>query len=255
MVRSERLERTKEIVNQLGFATIRELADSTGASEATVRRDITQLDIDGAVKKVSGGVKSLLWNGVPIEPSLLVKSSMNVEEKQRIAHAALKYIHEHEHIILDAGSTTLALARMLGKFNDLTAITYDMLIASELSYFESIKLILAGGVLRRNHNSFYGYFTENVFREIHAECAFIGCDALSVEHGIMSYTTDDVEVKRQIIRSASKVILLCDHSKLELETFMSIAPISSIHRIITGSEISDKAFDALKNCDIPLEIV
>ena len=254
MVRVGRLENMREIVDRLGFATVKELSDTMGISEATVRRDISLLDGEGVLKKVSGGVMSLS-RSVAIEPSLNARSSMNIEEKERIATAALKYVHDNEHIILDAGTTALTLARMLGEVKNLTAITYDMQIAAELSRFPDISLIMAGGVLRRNFGSFYGSFTESVFREIHVERAFIGCDALSPEFGIMSYTADDIGVKRQIIKSAGEVILLCDHTKLEVKTFMSIAPVSAISRIIIGKEISKELEDELTNCGVEVETV
>lgn len=254
MARTNRLEKMKEVVDRLGFATVKELSDEIGASEATVRRDIGLLDIDGTLKKVPGGVMSLS-RSVAIEPSLNARKSMNTMEKERIAAAALKYVHDNEHIILDAGTTVLTLARLLGDFKNLTTITYDMQIAAEISRFPETALILAGGVLRRNFGSFYGYFTESVFREIHAERAFISCDALSPEFGIMSYTTDDVGVKRQIIKSATEVILLCDHSKLDVKTFMNIAPISAVSRIIIGKEASEESLSALMSCGIEVEVV
>ena len=254
MTQIKRLESMREMVDRLGFATVKELSDSIGASEATIRRDIGRLDHSGILKKVPGGVMSLS-RSVAIEPPLHARSTMNIDEKERIARAALKYVHDGEHIILDAGTTVLTLARLLGEVKNLTAITYDMQITAELSRFPEISLIMAGGILRRNFGSFYGYFTESVFREIHAERAFISCDALSAEMGIMSYTTDDIGVKRQIIKSASEIILLCDHSKLDVKTFMSIAPLSAIHRIIIGNELSGESRAALEATGVELEIV
>lgn len=254
MTRIERLERTKEMVNLLGFATMKELADAIGISEATIRRDIIRLDQDGLVKRVSGGVVSLSRSS-SIEPSLHARSAMNTEEKERIAVAALNYVHDNEHIILDAGTTVLALARLLSNVKNLTTITYDMQITAELSRFPETSVIMAGGTLRRNFQSFYGYFTENFFREIHAERAFIACDALSPAMGIMSYTADDIGVKRQIINSASEIILLCDHSKLDVKTFINIAPISAVSRIIIGKEASPESLDALMGCGVEIEIV
>lgn len=74
-----------------------------GISEATVRRDIGLSDSSGTLKKVPGGVMSLS-RSVAIEPSLHARSSMNTEEKERIARAALNYVHGNEHVILDAGT-------------------------------------------------------------------------------------------------------------------------------------------------------
>lgn len=255
MVRNERIDKVKEIVDQQGFITIKDLAEAVGISEATIRRDICNLDENGIVKKVAGGVVSLSRT-VAIEPTLLAKSATNVEEKERIARAALKYISNNEHIILDSGTTLLALARLLNTDDKrITAITYDLQIISELSRFQNVESIMAGGVLRRNYGSFYGYYTENFFKEIHVEKTFLGCDAVSVNCGITSYTVDDVSVKRQIIASADEVILLCDHSKINIDTFMRVAPITSVSRIITGHEVSDKDVADIESCGINVEIV
>lgn len=250
----DRHERMKGIVNRMGFATVKDIANAIGISEATVRRDIGSLDSMGCLKKVSGGVVSLS-STVTIEPSLHARSIMNVNEKERIAKQALKYVKDNEHIILDAGTTIMTFSQLLDTIKNLTVITYDMQIAAVLSRFNEIELILAGGMLRRNFGSFYGYFTEMIFNEIHAERAFISCDALSAELGIMSYTTDDVGVKRQIIKSANEVILLCDHSKLNVMTFMSIAPVSVVSRIITGRETSPETIDSLKQCGVEVDVV
>lgn len=254
MDRNTRLNKLKSYVDKQGFVTIKEVADAIGISEATVRRDVSILDEYGDLKKVSGGVISLSQN-IAKEPSLVVKSMTNIEEKERIARAALKYVNDNDQIILDAGTTTLALAQFLDTFNRLTVATYDMQIAAVLSRFTGTEVVLAGGVLRRNYGSFYGCFTENTFREIHVSRAFMGCDAVSVDNGIMSYTCDDIGVKRQIIKSADEVILLCDHSKINLKTFMSVAPIGIVSRIISGRELSDKDASEIENAGITLELV
>jgi DeoR/GlpR family transcriptional regulator of sugar metabolism len=248
------LEQVRDIVDRAGFSTVKELAQTIGTSEATIRRDITLLDNGGTLKKVPGGVMSVS-RSVAIEPSLHARSSMNTEEKERMSRAALKYINDNEHIILDAGTTVLTLAHMLGDLKNLTVITYDMQIAAEISRFPDVSLILAGGLLRRNFGSFYGYFTENMLKEIHAERAFISCDALSPELGIMSYTADDIGVKRQIIKSSSEIILLCDHSKLDVKTFMSIAPISAVSRIIIGKEARPESVAMLRDSGVEVELV
>ncbi len=254
MPRADRLERLKEAIDRLGFATMKDLVNAVNISEATVRRDIGILDAEGVVKKVSGGVVSVS-RGIMLEPSMRARSTMNVHEKERIANAALKYIKDGQNIILDAGTTVLGLAHQLGSAKNLTVVTYDMQTASALARYPDMTIILAGGILRRNFGSFYGYFTEGVFREIHADIAFLSCDSLSLDRGIMSYTADDVNVKRQIIQSSEEVILLCDHSKFEVKTFINIAPVSDATRIITGYETAPSTIENLRTIGVEVEVV
>ena len=139
MTQIKRLESMREMVDRLGFATVKELSESIGASEATIRRDIGRLDHSGILKKVPGGVMSLS-RSVAIEPPLHARSTMNIDEKERIARAALKYVHDGEHIILDAGTTILTLARLLGEVKNLTAITYASGSAAARRAFSDCRL-------------------------------------------------------------------------------------------------------------------
>jgi len=158
MLRAERLKLLKDCIGRHGFITISELSKEFEISEATIRRDIAILNEDGIVKKVPGGVMSDNRD-LTMEPSLRARSAMNVKEKERIAKAARKYINDGDHIILDAGTTVFTLARQLNNAKDLTVITYDMHTAMELAHYPGVNLILAGGILRKNFDSFYGSIT------------------------------------------------------------------------------------------------
>lgn len=250
----DRMQRIITLVNKKEFITIKELADEIGISQATIRRDIARLDEEGHVKKVQGGVVSVNRNGFQ-EPALRTRKISNTEEKERIAEAAMKYIGDGEHVIFDSGTTLLTLAKKIKGVKDLTVITYDMLIAFELAQHPSIELLMAGGIMRKNFYSFYGYFTENMFSEMHVNKAFISCDALDIYQGIMSYNIDDITVKRCIIESADEVILLCDHSKLNIKTFINICPLSSVNRMIIGKEADPAIIAKLRENNIEIEMV
>ena len=257
MLSLDRMQQIVAFVDQKEFVTIKELADKVGISQATIRRDIAKLDEDGQVKKVQGGVVSVRRNRSQ-EPALRTKKVSNTEEKERIAEAALRYIKNGEHVIFDSGTTLLTLAKKLKELNDLadlTVITYDMLIAFELAQRSNIDLLLAGGILRKNFYSFYGYFTENMFSEMHVNKAFFSCDALDLAQGIMSYSIDDISVKRSIIDSADEIILLCDHSKLDIKIFINICALNAIDRIIIGHEADPATLAKLRESGIEVEVV
>ena len=250
----DRMQQIISFVNEKEFVTIKELADHIGISQATIRRDIARLDEDGQVKKVPRGVVSIKRSSFQ-EPALRTKKGSNTEEKERITDAALQYIHDGEHVIFDSGTTLLTLAKKMNNVKDLTVITYDMLIAFELAQFPSINLLMAGGILRKNFYSFYGYFTENMFSEMHVNKAFISCDALDTRLGIMSYSIDDITVKRCILESADEVILLCDHSKLDIKIFINVAPLSAVDRIIIGKEADPAIIAKLRENGVAVEVV
>lgn len=254
MYRTERIQQVENLINQKNFITIKDLATSIGISEATTRRDVEHLHNGGLVKKVPGGVVSVSQNLVR-EPELQAKQAANVEEKERITQAAVQYIEPGNRIILDSGSTLQALARKLKGFENLMVITYDLIIAMEIAKSSSIELLMAGGLLRKSYYSFCGYFTERTFSEIHVDKVFISCDAFDIDQGIMSYTMDDLNVKRQIIKSADEVILLCDHSKLDVRTFISIYGVEAISRMITGRESDPELVERFRRRGLKVEMV
>lgn len=254
MLRAQRLSRIIEAVNKYQMMTIEELMEVVGTSKATIRRDIAELSASGMVQKVRGGV-STVGKNPSVEPSISVKSVLHIEEKRRIARHALKYIENGDQILLDSGTTILELARLLGDNIRITAVVYDLMIAVEAAKHTNVDLMMIGGMLRKNFNTTYGNFAEDMLHNLHVKKAFLGVDALSPNQGIMSYTTDDVNIKRLIIGAADETIALCDHSKFESSALINIAGINHIHRIITDQGTDEKTIRNLRDMGIHVDVV
>ena len=233
--------------------TVDEITALTGASRATVRRDIDQLDRDGLIKKTRGGAMTVRRTPSS-EPSLRVRSSTNIEEKARIAHKALSLIEKGERVLLDSGTTVLELAKRLQKNYQLTAVTNDLFIASELAFRSDVSVMMLGGVLRPEYHYCIGYFGERMLCEIRVNHAFISADAVDVSLGAMSFTAQELQLKKLMIRSAEKVVLLCDHSKFETKAFLQIAPFSDIDILITGKEINEDIYRKLLDMGLDVRL-
>ncbi len=243
-----------EITNLREIVTVDELIAETGSSKATIRRDIRRLTESGVIKKTHGGVMSIAMSA-STEPPLRIKSSLYVDEKKRIAAKAMTYVEDNDFIFLDSGTTLLEFAKLFDGSRPLTAVTYDLLVAVEIAKFPAIDLMMLGGTLRKTYYSFYGFFAENMLKQITANKAFISADSIDLQQGLMSYTTDDIAIKKLLVQTSKQTILLCDHSKFEAHSYIKICELSDLDLVITGKEINESKLRQLQDAGIEVVTV
>ncbi|HAW45439.1 MAG TPA: DeoR/GlpR transcriptional regulator [Sutterella sp.] len=254
MLQAQRHERLLEAVNRKGIVTTEELMRTLGISIATLRRDINQLSDMGLIEKVRGGAKALS-NRTATEPTLREKALRNAPQKKKIALEAVTRITDGETIILDSGTTTLELAKLLARFTHLTVITNDLLIALEVSTNTANRLIFIGGTMRANFCSSYGYHAENMLKGLSADKLFFSVDAIDADSGMMSFITDDINLKTIGMRQAQASYLLCDHSKFGLRALFAIGMLENLTQIITDTGLSDAKREAFEKAGIHLVCV
>lgn len=242
------------VVDQQEIITIDQLINIVRASRATVRRDVEVLYKNGLLQKTRGGVMSTNHEN-PVEPCPRKKNDSNIAEKIRIAHAALNYIDAGDRVLLDSGTTMLELARLIKSGTGVTAVTYDLLVAMEIAKHSDVGLMVVGGTLHRSCYSVYGYFAEKMLGDIRVNKAFLSADAIDLKQGVMSYTTDDISLKKMVLQCANEVILLCDHSKFEANAFVNIAGLDIASRIIVGNELSEHTLAKLRETGLIVEVV
>ncbi len=183
------------------------------------------------------------------------RKTLYKEEKGRISDAALELIQEGETIYLDTGTTTFELAARLSAFKHLTILTNDIDIASEIAHHTENDLIVAGGSLKKSSVTLMGMFTEKMLSELYVDKAFLAADAINLETGFMDYNTDEIPLKRTMIKNSKQHIMLCDHSKFQNTAFMSICPISAIDLTITGKEIDPDMVQKMLDAGAAVKLV
>lgn len=235
MIPAKRQEAILAFVNENGIAVMPELITLTGASRSSVRRDIEQMHSAGLLVRTHGGAKRVEREQSDDIP-LNVRQHTRAKEKREIAHAALKLIHPGDTLFLNAGTTTLALASLLSSFNNLTVITYDLLIALEVAR-TSNRLIVAGGELRQGSVTLADTFTLSMMEQFFVQKAFISADSVDIDHGYMDYNPYEIAIKRKMIENASKPVMLLDSSKFEAYAFAHICPLSEVPHIISDSAL------------------
>lgn len=254
MLRAERQKRLVEIINEKGIVTIEELVEKANSSIATIRRDINDMDQNHLIEKIRGGARAITPSS-PYEPSFSAKSQINADEKKRIAAEALKHISSGERIILDSGTTTFEVARLLSAFHDLTIVTNDIRIAAEINTNSDNNLIFVGGTVRKGFCSTYGFFAENMLKNITVDKIFLSVDAIDARYGIMSYTMDDVGLKDIGMRNAKESYLLCDHSKFSSHALFTVGMMDNVTTIISGAELDSSIAEEFEQIQKQLILV
>ncbi len=255
MIQAERLRKILDEVDDRGFVSIESLMETLHASKSTLRRDLLTLEKEQALIRTRGGAMSSKARGTSNEPEVSFRRTQQQDEKKRIAQAALSFINERDTILLDSGTTTIELAKLLGDYRSLMVATYDLYIADVLSTMDNISLVVSGGMLRHRMKTLVGYFSERVMEEIHADRFFLSADAIDIKHGCMCYSIEEISVKKSMIKAAKETILLGDHTKFDNIAFINVCDLSEVNTIITGSETSDDVASSLREMGINVVLV
>jgi DeoR family fructose operon transcriptional repressor len=246
MLAEQRRLRIAELLSQnpLGIISVEEFSHTLNVSEMTIRRDLNFLEESGLIKRVHGGAV-LLQDNSP-EKAFSERHDEFSTEKELIGAEAAHLVQNHESVILDAGTTTLQIARNLNCYDDLTVITNALPIAFELNRCQGVQTILLGGMLKRRELCSVGPTTTQQLSRLSVDQLFLSSSGFSIEAGITDPDFREVEVKEAMIRAAREVILVADSSKWNVRSLVRITSIQSVHRIITDSHLPERALASLK---------
>ena len=229
------VQRRQEILNAVraGTSHVAELASAFGVSEMTVRRDLRDLEREGKLTRVHGGAIS------PGEPSFAEVVVERLDQKDRIGAAAAALVADGQTIMLDIGTTTLQLARHL-RGRNVTVITSNLAAYEELLPETTVELVLLGGVVRRNYRSLVGVLAEDALRQLRADVAFLGAS------GVMDDTMVEVPIKRAMLASSAKAVLLADSAKLGMRGSVRICGAGELDAVVTDDEAPEALRDELR---------
>ena len=221
------------LLAERGEVAITELAERFEVSEMTIRRDLEALEEAGAAKRVRGGAIATVSRGY--EPPYAARATTEIEAKRAIARAAAERIEDGETVILDVGSTTLELARLLKGRRGITVVTPSLPVALELANEPNIRVVVTGGILRAGEHSLVGAFAERPFDELNCDVCFLGVGGVHAERGLTEYNLEDARVKQAALRAARRTVVLADKSKFDRVRLATIAPLESIDTLITNA--------------------
>ncbi len=248
-------ERQNNILNLLlrqGRLSVTEIVEQFRVSEATARRDLEALAEQGKIQRVHGG--ALPVTVAPPEAPLLQRQQVQAFEKLRIGQAAAALVQDGETIFLASGTTTLEVARHLRARENLTVITNSLPVMNTLADLPGIDLIGIGGQLRPSELSFVGHIAAQAIAELRADKVFLGVHAFSLQHGLTSDYLPEVLTDRAILAMGRQVILVADHTKFETVAPAFVAPVSSIHHLVTDAQAPPQVLAALRELGIAVTV-
>jgi DeoR family transcriptional regulator of aga operon len=250
----ERRRRICELLAKAGRVTVENLAARFGTSQVTIRADLSALETAGALIRTHGG--ALPCEQTTDEP-LDVKQLQHHAEKVRIAQAAVALIQDGETIILDSGTTTAEIARALRKasFQSINVITNALNIAALLMDVPAVRLIMLGGVLRRESNSLSGPMATEALAKLQADRLYLGADGLDPEIGVMTPHLQEAELNAQMMRITRQVVVVADSSKLIRRNISIIAKVEQISLFITDQGAPQAAVEALRRRGVEVLLV
>lgn len=230
-----RRERILELVRSESFSRASELSELLGVSEMTIRRDIQVLADRGLLRPVHGGATRLP------DPSLgtdfRLRTVQQPGAKRRIAEAAQTLIKTDTSIALDAGTTTLDLARLLAAPLRLSVVTPSVPAIVALGDRPRIQVIGLGGILHHESQAFAGPATLSAIRSLRVNQLFLATTAIG--HGALWCGNPwDAETKRELVAIADEVILLADSSKFHTTAMANVVPLSAVHVLVVDDGIT-----------------
>jgi DeoR family transcriptional regulator, aga operon transcriptional repressor len=249
----ERRRRIRELLREEGRVRVEALAARFGISQVTIRADLSILESAGALTRTHGGALSL----PEADQSLDVKQLQHRAEKQRIAAAAAGLIRDGETIILDSGTTTAEIARLIRTLDLklINVITNALNIAALLIDVPSVRLIVPGGILRRESNSLSGPMAESTLATLRANRLYLGADGVDPQIGVMTPHLAEAELNAKMIGISQQVVVVADSSKFARRNISLIARVEQLHMLITDRAAPQDAIEQLRQCGVEVRLV
>jgi DeoR/GlpR family transcriptional regulator of sugar metabolism len=198
----------------------------------------------GKAQRVHGGILAI--EQAPPELPILERTSEQADEKARIGVVAAELVADGETVFLGSGTTALEVARNLRTRRRLTVITNSLPVLNMLAGNREIPVISLGGMLRDSELSFIGHITEQALAEVRADKVIMGTRGISLEHGLTNDYLQETLTDRAILKTGREVIIVADSSKVNRVATALLAPLDSIHALVTDSNVDRKFTQTLK---------
>ncbi len=233
-----------DVARRDGRVGVREIADVLGVTAETVRKDLDALQANGLIRRVHGGALAL--ESLAFEPGLHSRTALR-EEKTAIASAALSMLPSEGVVLIEAGSTTYRLVELAPPDLRLTVVTNSLPIGMLLSSRPSCTVVMIGGRLRSVTMGTVDALAVRALADLYVDVAFLGTNALSVEKGLTTPDFAEAEVKRAMLGSARRSVLLADHSKLGTVSLCKYGDLRDVDTVITDDGASEEDVAALRS--------
>lgn len=248
---TERSEQTLETLHASGRIEVRDLASRFQVSEMTVRRDLEWLEERGLCRRVHGGAVRVASRSY--EPPFALRQGQATDAKRRIGEAMAQLLHDGETVMLDTGTSALAVAQALRGRDGLTVLTASLPIATALADEPGLRIIVLGGLLRAGEHSMVGATTVQAMEQFHVDVCVLGAGGVDAAAGLTEFHLEDAAVKRAVLGRSRRVMVAADASKLGTVAFTTVCAADRIDILVTDVDPSTLA--ATELIDLGVELV
>lgn len=235
MFAPERQQAILDLARQQGRVDVPGLATRFDVTAETIRRDLTTLERRRLLRRTHGG--AVLVERLDFEPGLADREAQLVEEKRRIAVAALAELPDEGTVLLDAGTTTAALARLIPSDRELTIVTNGLTVAVALLAQSDVTVYVLGGRVRGRTMAVVDDWAKRCLSEVFVEVAFVGANGVSVAHGLTTPDLAEATVKAAMISAARRTVVLADHTKFQTDHFARFGRLAEVDVLITDTGV------------------
>ena len=247
----ERIHQIHELLKERKRISLDELCEIFGVSKNTIRRDIAELEEDGIIKKVYGGIVLKEADIMSLEP-FSDRETRNINEKKIIADLAASLVTDGEVIYIDSGTTTMHMLPRLAEKNFLTIVTASIYVLELATRFSNLNVIATGGNLQPPIKALVGADVVNCIKNYNFSKIFLASTGVSIEHGATNASPLECEVKRELVKKSCAKYLLVDSSKFDVASLMTYSDLSNIDHIVTDKNPPEKYFDFFQKNSVNL---
>ena len=227
----DRRESIANLLQERGSVTVSDLMAQFGVTDTSIRNDLTVLEEIGKLRRVRGGAVN---RGKPWPSDFfLARARENLAQKTRIGRVAAGLVSPGDVVFFDSGSTVLQVAMNIPAPREITVITHALKIVQEVGTWEKPHLICLGGLYLPEYQTSVGPLTLANLRDLTADVAFLGCDGLTLEDGLITLHMLVGEVGAALAARARRVVVVADATKLGRAGFTPFAGLDAVNVLVT----------------------
>ncbi len=245
MLVEERRQRVLDLVSARGFIALSDLARAISVSESTIRRDLDFWHEKGALRRTHGG--AIYVGDASVLPPLEDRQASQLDEKRSIARAAAGRIRDGDTVLLDGGTTTLEVARLLvGRAVQI--VTNSLPIAGLFASSRETDLVILGGYVYPKTGVALGPLTVRMMEDLHVHQALMGVSGIT-EKGLFNGNLLLVETERQMMRCADEVVVVADHTKVGRQALAFLCGLGDVDTLIVDARLTEAQRDLLSRSE------
>lgn len=249
MLVEERRQKVLNLVGERGYISLAELAKAVGASESTLRRDLEYWGQQGLIRRTHGGAAVMRDDNHAL-PALEERASRELDEKRAIARVAAERVRDGDTVLLDGGTTTLEVARLLVD-RPIQVVTNSLPIANLLASSRETDLVILGGYVYPRTGVALGPLTVRMMEDLHVQQTIMSTGGITAK-GLFNSNMLLVETERQMMRCAKEVVVVADYTKIGKQALAFLCELAAVDTLIVDGKVTAEGRQLVETAGVRL---